>query len=419
MIRLTRSWRAAAAVAAAALVLSACGGDDGGEEPEGQESPTAAEGDGTLTLGTLLPSTGDLAFLGPPEFAGVDLAVQEINEAGGVLGKDVKQVVGDSGDGTPNIAPGETDKLLDAGSDAILGAASSSVTLSVTDKIIAAGSVQFSPAATSPDLDTFEDDGMLFRTSPSDILQGTVMANMVLADGSQNTAIMARQDAYGQALADVVEEVATEQGGNVVAKELYDANAATFSAEVSAIAATNPDALVLISFNEATKIVPELIRAGIGPQDIQIYFVDGNCSDWSKSFQPGTLKGIKCTFPGSDPGDFTERLLSVNPDLKDFIYGPESYDATVVIALAAIAADSDAGEALAKEIIGVTRDGEKCETFSDCAQLLEEGTDIDYDGISGPIDMNETGSPSAASIGIFRYEANNKPVNVDYLAGEI
>ena len=90
-----------------------------------------------------------------------------------------------------------------------------------------------------------------------------------------------------------------------------------------------------------------------------------------------------------------------------------------VSTLAAIAADSDAGEALAKEIIGVTRDGEKCETFSDCAQLLEEGTDIDYDGISGPIDMNETGSPSAASIGIFRYEANNKPVNVDYLAGEI
>lgn len=222
------------------------------------------KGDGTLTIGTLLPQSGDLAFLGPPEFAGVDLAVQEINEAGGVLGKDVAQVTADSGDGTPNIAPSETDKLLRGGADAIIGAASSSVSLSVIDKIVNAGVVQVSPANTSTAFDSYADKGLYFRTAPSDVLQGSVMANTVLSDGFTNVAILARQDSYGEALADNVEQFFTEAGGTVVAKKLYDPNAANYSAEVNDIKAQDPDAIVLISFDETKKIIPELIKAGLG-----------------------------------------------------------------------------------------------------------------------------------------------------------
>lgn len=221
-------------------------------------------GDGTLTVGTLLPQSGDLAFLGPPEFAGVDMAVQEINEAGGVLGKDVAQVKADSGDGTPNIAPSETDKLLRGGADAIIGAASSSVSLSVIDKIVNAGVVQVSPANTSTAFDSYADKGLYFRTAPSDVLQGSVMANTVLSDGFSNVAILARQDSYGEALADNVEQFFTEAGGTVVAKKLYDPNAANYSAEVNDIKAQDPDAIVLISFDETKKIIPELIKAGLG-----------------------------------------------------------------------------------------------------------------------------------------------------------
>ncbi len=140
MIRPTRAWRAAAVLATATLVLSACGGDNGtetdtGSEPtasesaEASESP-AAKGDGTLHVGTLLPQTGDLAFLGPPEFAGVDAAIEDINAAGGVLGKDVEQTKADSGDGTPDIAGAQVDKLLAANSDVVIGAAASGVSLS-------------------------------------------------------------------------------------------------------------------------------------------------------------------------------------------------------------------------------------------------------------------------------------------------
>jgi ABC-type branched-subunit amino acid transport system substrate-binding protein len=107
------------------------------------------EGDGELKIGTILPQTGSLAFLGPPEFAGFDLALADVNAAGGVLGKDVVGIKGDSGDTTTDTASKTVDAQLSQNVDAIIGAASSGVSLTVIDKIAAAGVVQFSPANTS------------------------------------------------------------------------------------------------------------------------------------------------------------------------------------------------------------------------------------------------------------------------------
>ena len=427
MTRLHSAWRLAAAGAAATLVLASCGGDDSNDNSSSSNNETpsdngsaAPQGDGTLVVGQLLPSTGDLAFLGPPEFAGVDLAVQEINQAGGVLGNDVQTRRADSGDGTPLVAPGSVDKLLNQGSDVIIGAASSSVSLSVIDKIIGAGVVQFSPANTSTEFDTYDDKGLYFRTAPSDVLQGAVMGNLVVQDGAQNIAIMARQDSYGEALASQVAKTIQQQGAKVATKTLYNADATQFTAEVNEVKASNPDAIVLIAFNETTKIIPRLIAAGVGPQDVPTYFVDGNCADYSADFDPGTLTNVKCTFPGAElTNSFKQRLLSVNPDLKDFTYGPESYDATVLSALAATAANSDNGEAVASELINVSRDGTKCTEYAECVQLLQDGEDIDYDGVSGPIDLNDTGSPSVATIGIFQYANDNTYSNIDYVPGQV
>jgi len=233
-------------------------------KPNQLVSGNIPQGDGTFTVGTLLPDSGDLAFLGPPEFAGVDLAVKEINDAGGVLGNPARQVKGDSGDGTPNIAPSETDKLLQRGADVIIGAASSSVSLSVIDRITSAGVVQFSPANTSTAFDTYADLGLYFRTAPSDVMQGSVMANTVLSDGYDNVALLVRQDSYGEALADNITKFFEESGGTVVSTQLYDPNAASYSAEVNEIKSQDPDAIVLIAFDETKKIVPELIKAGLG-----------------------------------------------------------------------------------------------------------------------------------------------------------
>ena len=155
MIRPTPFWRSVAVLGVAGLVLTACGGDDGDDttaEPKDDTTSSAApaaKGDGTLKIGTLLPQTGSLAFLGPPEFAGVDLAVQDINDAGGVNDTPVEVTHSDSGDTATDTASQSVDRLLSNDVDAVVGAASSSVSLSVIDKIVGAGVLQISPANTS------------------------------------------------------------------------------------------------------------------------------------------------------------------------------------------------------------------------------------------------------------------------------
>jgi ABC-type branched-subunit amino acid transport system substrate-binding protein len=437
MKRPMRVWQSAAAGAAALLVLSACGGgsDDAAtpsdqesspsqsaEEPAAQECPTPPpqKGDGQLVVGSLLPLTGDLAFLGPPEVAGVEMAIEEMNQAGGVLGKDVTLRQADSGDGSPDIAPSETDTLLNADADAVVGAASSSVSLSVLDKITSAGVVQMSPANTSTAFDNCNDNGFYFRTAPSDVLQGAVMANLVAQDGHDTVSILARQEAYGQALAEQVQQVFTQSGGNVVDLVYYSPEATNWSSEVQQVAAGDPEAIVLIGFEETTSIIPEMIRNNIGPEDKQIYFVDGNTADYSGEFPKGTLDGVRATFPGAElTGDFRQRLLDINPKLESFTYGPESYDATILLGLAAVAGNDDSGATIAANLRDVSVEGTPCTGWEECSQLLEKGEDIDYEGVSGPINFNGTGSPSAATIGIFEYQADNNFTNEDYVTGDI
>jgi branched-chain amino acid transport system substrate-binding protein len=424
MIRPTRAWRAAAVLATATLVLTACGGETetSSGEPATSESPDtsdapAAKGDGTLNIGSLLPQTGDLAFLGPPEFAGVDLAIQEINEAGGVLGQEIGSFKADSGDGTPDIAGASVDNLLNDKVDVVIGAAASGVSLSVIDKITGAGVVHFSPANTAAAFDTYDDKGLYFRTAPSDRLQGQVLGNMAVEDGHTNVAIMARQDAYGEGLAEQTRTTLEEKGATVSEFILYSADAQNFTAEVNKVAASKPDAIVLIAFNETTKIIPQFIAKGVGPQDVQLYFVDGNMADYSgENFD---LEGVKGTFPAPGEVDesFNDRLLEIDPKLKDFTYGPQSYDAVMMSALAAIAAGDDSGEAIASEIVNISKDGTQCATFEECAQLLEDGEDIDYEGASGPCDLNDTGSPNKATIGIQLYGKGNKYKQVDSVSG--
>jgi ABC-type branched-subunit amino acid transport system substrate-binding protein len=429
MFRSNKSMSAFAALAATAgLTLAACGGNGspGGTASDSQSPSTSSSaptaGDGTFTVGTLLPQTGDLAFLGPPEIAGVQTAVDDINAAGGVLGKNVALTAADSGDGTPDIAGAQADKLLNAKVDAIIGAASSSVSLSVIDKITGAGVVQFSPANTSPALDdpAVDPNNLYFRTAPSDVLQGAVLANTIIEDGKTNVAILARQDSYGELLAGQVEKGLVAGGATVATKILYSADATNFTAEVNKVAAKKPDAVVVIGFEETLKIIPTMIAKGVGPKDQQVYFVDGNTADYSADLAKGTLTGVKATYPGAElTGDFKQKLLKTDPKLTSFTYGPESYDATILSALAAIEAKSDDPTTFAPHIITVSKDGTKCTTFKDCADLLANGEDIDYDGVSGPVDMGDTGSPTKATIGIFQYAADNTYSNVKYVTGVI
>ena len=303
MTRATRLARTAAVFAAAALIMSACGGSSNNsntppeQEQDSKSSSAPPPSSSPMVYGELFPETGDLAYLGPPQFAGADLAIKDINAAGGVLGKPVTAHKADEGDGTPDLASGSVDQLLNDNVNVILGAAASSVTLSVINKIIGAGVLEISGSNTSPALDTFDDHGLYFRTAPSDALQGTVLGNLITQDGHSNVAILARQDSYGEGLAAQLAKTIQSKGGTVAIKELYSADATNFTADVNKVAATKPDALALISFSEGEKIIPALIAAGIGPQDIPMYTVDGDTVDYSKVFPPGTMTGTKGTIP--------------------------------------------------------------------------------------------------------------------------
>jgi len=416
-------WRLLVLLFALTLIAAACGDDDddssanAGDDTDTTAAPGGGEDDGVLTIGTLLPETGSLAFLGPPEFAGVDLAVQEINEAG-VMDKDVKVVHGDSGDTTTDIANQTVDRELSENVDVIIGAASSGVTLTVIDKIVGAGVVQISPANTAKSLSDYDDNDLYFRTAPSDILQGQVLGEIVIEDGNDTVGILALQDPYGEGLAEDLTKAVTDAGGEVVETKIYDPNAQNFDAEVQAMVDADPDAIVVIGFDESARVLTTMIEKGIGPSDKKVYGTDGNMGNAlgeQLADSPGALKGMKGTTPLVELSqDFKDKLLKVDDKLVDFNYAAESYDAVILAALGSLAADSTNGTDIGAQLIDVSGGGEQCSSFKECADLIADGKDIDYEGVSGPIDFDEKGDPGQASFGILQFNDKNTLDTLEY-----
>ena len=391
-----------AIVGASALVLTGCAAPADTAETSGPRTPL------TLKIGTILPQSGTLAFLGPPEEAGVALAVKDINDAD--LGITVDVEYRDSGDTTTDTATVSVTDLLSLGVSAIIGAASSGVSKTVIDQITGAGVIEFSPANTSIDFTDYADDGLYWRTAPSDVLQGEVLGNTIADDGIQNLGIIELNDSYGTGLSKKLTETFEAAGGKVVASPLFNTGDTVFSTQISEVLAAKPDAIALVTFDEAKIIVPALQGAGYtGP----LYFVDGNLADYSKDFAAGALKGDKGTLPGLDVsklGDFTDQLLKIDPSLTEYSYAPESYDAVVLIALAALAANSTDGKAIAaklQEVSGGSGDGKKATDFASAAQIILDGGVVDYDGYSGPITFDKNGDPTEATIGIYEYQDDN------------
>ncbi len=401
-----------AAVFGITLVAAACGSD------------VAGSGDGQLKFGGLLPETGNLAFLGPPEFAGAELAVQDINAAGGVLGQDVIWLPGDSGD-NGDVANQTVDRLLGEDVDAFIGAASSGVSLTVIDKITQAGVLHFSPANTSPAFTTYDDAGLYFRTAPSDVVQGAALADLMLQDGAETAAFLVLNDSYGTGLLEAAKGPYENAGGSVVYEVVYDPKAENFDAEIAEVVAADPDAVVVIGFDETSKILTGMIEAGVGPADKMVYGTDGNMGNaLASSFDdPSVVAGMRGTLPGVDVAgtlaDFKAKLDAVDPNLEDYSYSAETYDAMVLVALGAIAANSDDATLIGPELNELTKGGEKCTTFADCKALLEDDVDIDYDGVSGPLEFGPAGEPTQASILILEFDGSGTLQVVDSIQGQI
>ena len=169
-------------------------------------------GDGVLTIGTLLPADG---LAGVPRTAGVrrrsTWPSRRSTRPVACSASTSSGIEGDSGDTTTDSANQTTSTVCSSENvDAIIGAASSGVSLTVIDKITGAGVVQFSPANTVETLSTYADKGLYFRTAPPDIFQGDVLGQLIAEDGNQTVAILNLNDAYGNGLAETAAKTVTD-----------------------------------------------------------------------------------------------------------------------------------------------------------------------------------------------------------------
>ncbi len=430
--------------AALGLSLVACGddGDSGSDASADESSSAAAPSEDTSSdaapaftndkcaagassadsfyVGGILPLTGNLAFLGPPAVAGVGLAVSDINAAGGVNGAKACHNVLDSGDSTDmSISTASAGTMVAAKPSVVIGAESSSVSLNFVDTLTAAKITQVSPANTAIDLSGYSP--FYFRTAPPDTVQGNALGTLISQDGYTNIGFLVFNDTYGTGLRNSTEETVTAAGGKCVygckgQGDEFPAGQTTFSAEVQAVTAAKPDAIVIIAFDETKSIVPELAASGWDMS--KTYFVDGNLSDYGADFEPGTLEGAQGTLPGQDPDQgFKDQLvawykLAQGEDVKDFSYGAESYDATILSALAAVKGGSNDSVTVQKNFAAVSgaTDGEECDSYANCLDLIAAGKEIRYTGPSGIGPIDDENDPSSAFIGIYQYDANNKNV---------
>ncbi|MFT4212328.1 MAG: ABC transporter substrate-binding protein [Microbacterium sp.] len=431
MVHAKKAWFAAAGLTAAtALALVGCSGSSSSTESSAaadytsQDCADDATSADTLKVGTLLPVTGSLAFLGPPEIAGVGLAVDDIVAAG----DSACTYWTDSGDSSDmTVSTASAADLISADVSTVIGAASSSVTLNVVDTITAADIVMVSPANTSAALSGYSD--FYFRTAPPDTVQGSALGQLITSDGNANIAFLVFNDTYGTGLRDVVEETVEDAGGTVTygatgAGEEFPPGQTTFSSEVTAAIASDPDAIVIIAFDETKAIIPELVAQGWDMS--KTYYTDGNTADYSEDFEAGTLEGAQGTIPGANASDDFKSRASAWSEavegaaLSDYSYSAESYDATILTALAALQGGATDGATIQANMASVSGadGGTECNTYADCKALIEAGETIHYVGVSSVGPFNSQNDPSSAFIGIYQFDGDNKPVWQSAVEGE-
>lgn len=369
-----QSWmRRIAVMAVLALIVAACGDSDDDQQ---------------LHLGYILPQTGALSFLADPLIGGVELAVEDINAAGGVLGNEVLLSEGDEANDAA-LASEAAQRLINDGVHAIVGAAATGMTNAIIEAVTGAGILQCSGSNTGPAFRTLDANGLYFRTAPSDALQGAFAAGVIADDGHSSLAIAVQATAYGTGLGDAIQEVFEGQGGSVATYVTYDPESANFNAEVAQIIDSGATALYLVGYEEASQILSGLIEAGYGPQDLAIYGADGTRGrDLALAVDPnnpGVLEGMMGTAATANPDldtSFNDRLIAERGDIET-IYAAEKYDCAIIIALAAESAGSVDGAEMAEALFEVTSNGTPCNSFAECKELIAAGEDFAYQTASG------------------------------------
>lgn len=405
----------ALAITALTLGIAACGSDN---------SSTSGGGGGEtidLTIGNLVPLSGDLADFGPPGQKAAELAVAQINDAIKADGLDGTVDLQTEDDQTNDAAGvSAARKLSDAGASCIAGSWASSVTIPVARSVsIRNGILQISPASTSDEITGLKDQGLLNRTVPPDSFQGPTLADAIANDlgGAEGKTVNigARNDAYGNGLADTFSAAWEDQGGKIGQKVIYDPEAATYNSEASKITSGNPDSTVIIDFPETfAKVGPALVRSG-SYDPTTTWGTDGLASSsLPKDVGKQATEGFRGTAPGSPDADKASQAFDdlwnstdISPKVDRQTFDAQNFDAVMLCYLSAVAAGSTDGTAMAekvREISAPPGDKYTWDQLPDLIKALQNGDDVDYQGASGAIDMNDAGDATAGVYDVYQYE---------------
>jgi ABC-type branched-subunit amino acid transport system substrate-binding protein len=426
------AWRGAGRVAAALGALLALGAGCGGASPDPDPRPAVCLG----SLSPLLSSKNEWEAAN----LSIQLAIEQVNAAGGVvLGgvahRAVLQALDDGGSAATGLARAQ--ELKAAGCTTLIGPAYSSVILGpspiydpaspvldgVADWAIANHVLLISPAATSPAISSLPDDGYVWRTAPSDALQGRLAAeHAYLALGARRASVLFRDDAYGNGLTAVFVARFTALGGAVVAQSPYpalpSAEAAThdYLTSVDIALGPAPDLIYLVSYrNDGAKLTKDLRQHLPAPPAAWPAFLgtDGTRSQvFVNDADPEVLTGMHGVYPSIDAGQpdllaFRTGYLARYPGFEPQPYSPFAYDAAVLALLAMQAAGSSEPALVRAQLAAVSRT-DAGDVVVRPGQLaaglaaLAAGGGVDYLGASGAIDFDANGDPGSASYAVYQ-----------------
>ncbi len=411
----TRRMRTVAVGAVIALAITGCAGATSATPSPAASSATTVPGDGVLRIGTLLPDKGDNARIAQAQVAAVELAVSEINAAGGVGGAPVEVYHRNSGDPASTSPALALDALIAKGVDVVIGPSTSAELTQLAPAAAAAGVLLISPSA-SGELPTGGGAIELTRAAESaaTATAATALAAAILAAGGSSVAYLHTDNNadFATELTRAIEGTGSPRVrpyyprvGALVADVAIDPSRTTDAgAAVSQAVTAGADAYVASADEPraASVIVTALHAAGIAGN--AIYLATGATGDYSGQVPAGSLAGATGVVIGARPdAAFAARIRQADPAVSRFDFALEAYDATMFAALAAQSAGSDSGLAVGAAIAGVTHGGIPCSSFGECAAVLKDRPNIDYNGITG-IALGGNGRATGSAFSIVTYD---------------
>ncbi len=344
--------------------------------------------DSPIKVGVLMGFTGPVESLTPDMAASAELAFEEINASGLLLGgRQIEPVRGDSTCADAGAATAAAERLIGEGVAAILGAACSGATGAVVANVaVPNGLLALSPSATSPGLSGIDDRGLFFRTAPSDARQGEVLAELTMERGIDEVALTYTNNDYGTGLADSFAQAFEVLGGTVAVSIAHEDGRGDYTAEVATLAASGASELLVIGYVDqgGRQIIQTALDLGAFDRFI---LADGMIGDALLADLGDQLEGTFGSVPGSD-GDASAAFDALAEAAGISGSGPyrgESYDAAALIALAMQSAGTTDRAAIAEHMARVANApgtpigaGELAEGL----RILSEGGDIDYVGVS-------------------------------------